>query len=312
MAERSLVDRIRLRLRREVVVPLGVRIGGPLRRLRNSGRRYRPVFVTGAMGSGTTLLALSLSQRFECACVITESARQISPSSFLYVPRVQDFPSVREYVQAVSPRADWSIERGREDLLHLYRSYARGPGEVAIDKGPNTNLVRADFLARCFPDAHFVCVFRDPVANIEGFRRKWSTFEHDSLDESIHFYRTIHEDFFEFAERLPERVSVVEYESLVTSIDEILTALATGLGLEPARTRPRLPHRPNVPGQGIRNVRRSRIEIIGDSTRDSYRRMAPEEIGRIKEELDPLHERMRAKRLLAGTPPETEATGSSS
>jgi hypothetical protein len=59
-------------------------------------------------------------------------------------------------------------------------------------------------------------------------------------------------------------------------------------------------------------VRRSRIEIIGDSTRDSYRRMAPEEIGRIKEELDPLHERMRAKRLLAGTPPETEATGSSS
>ena len=43
---------------------------------------------SGAMGSGTSLLALSLGQTFETACVIYESARWISPGSFLQTPNL--------------------------------------------------------------------------------------------------------------------------------------------------------------------------------------------------------------------------------
>ncbi|MCI0422338.1 MAG: hypothetical protein L0312_24470, partial [Acidobacteria bacterium] len=55
---------------------------------------------------------------------------------------------------------EWSVERGRADLLRMYRSHASGTSPFAVDKGPNTNLVRAGFLARCFPDGRFVVVFR--------------------------------------------------------------------------------------------------------------------------------------------------------
>jgi hypothetical protein len=293
----SVADRIRLKFGREVIGPLDASLGVRFRRLRNAGRDYRPIFVAGAMGSGTTVLAFMLGQQFECGSLVAESARQISRHSFLYTPHLSEFPSIRAYEGAISPKEEWSVERGREELLDLYRSFGSGPGEVAIDKGPNTNLMRAGFLAQCFPEAQFVCVFRDPVANVEGFRRKWETFGRDSLEESIRFYELVYERFFELAGCFPGRFCVVEYEAFVARTDATLAALAGGLGLEPAKSRRRMAYRPNVPGQGVRNVHRSRIEIVGGSTSDSYARLEPEAVARVKEALGALHERMRAQTI---------------
>jgi len=84
----SLTQRLRARLDRRVLEPLRERTVRPFRRRLNAAREFDPVFVAGAMGSGTSLLALSLGQSFETACVIYESARGISPRSFLHAPKL--------------------------------------------------------------------------------------------------------------------------------------------------------------------------------------------------------------------------------
>jgi hypothetical protein len=297
MAKLSLGERIRRRLRRDLIAPLDARVGGAVRRHRNAARDFRPVFVTGAMGGGTSLLALSLAQRYECACVIPEGAHQVSKHSFLHNAGVEAHPSVRAYEEAIRPRSDWSVERGRRDLLELYRSYAAGPSDVAFDKGPNVHLVRAGFLARCFPDAFFVVMFRDPVATVEGFRRKWPTFAQAPLEESLRFWVAIHESFLEQASAFPERVAWVEYETLVTHYDPLLDALAQRAGLRPATRRRRLPGRANAEGRGIRNVSRSRIGVVTDADARARANLPDEVVATIRAALGPLHERLRARAI---------------
>jgi hypothetical protein len=294
---KSLPERLRRRLRGQVLAPVEEHLLGSLHRLRNGRRSFTPIFVAGAMGSGTTLLAFSLGQRYDLACVIAESAHQIGRSSFLHVQGPDAARSIRSYEESIAPRADWAVEQGRADLLRLYRSHARGSSRFVLDKGPNTNLLRAGFLSRCFPEGRFVSVFRDPVVNVEGFRRKWRTFGRDSLDEAIRFYLAIHDGFLRAASTFPDRVILVEYERLVEDYDALLGAIASHIGLRPAARRRRLPRSENVPGQGIRNVARSQIGVVKDANSLAYRNLAATEVDRIREALSPLHERMRALAL---------------
>lgn len=290
----SLMDRVVRRLRSQVAEPLARNVGAPIRRWRNAGREYRPIFVGGASGSGTSLLALTIGQVFDCAGVIYESNLQVSERSVLYVPDIEMFPTVADYQRAIGPHDAWSIEGARRDLLDLYRSYTSGPSDVVIDKGPDTNLLRAGFLARCFPDASFVLVFRDPVANVEGLRRKWSTFANDSLAESIRFYTEIHERFLRGVEACSERVVAVEYETLVEHYDATTARIGERLGLAPATKRRGLWPVANVEGEGIRNVRGNRIRVVKDANQRAYERLGQEPVDEIRTALGPLHERLRA------------------
>jgi hypothetical protein len=292
-------DRLRRRLRRHVALPLERKVVARVRRRLNAGRAFQPVFVAGAMGSGTTLLAFSLAQRFECACVIEEGAIQIDAKSFLHASEPDAFESVRAYQEHMTPKAGWSLEQGREDMQALYRAYAWGTAEVVFDKGPNAHLLRTAFLARCFPEARFVMVFRDPVANVEGFRRKWARFRCEPLQESIRFYREIHERFLSDASALGDRVAIVRYETLLEAYEETLEALRQRLGLEPARQRRRLPTRANVEGVGIRNVQGGSIGIVHSANQRAHGRLDAETRETLDRTLGPLHERMRGLALLS-------------
>jgi len=265
-----------------------------LRRLRNAGREFRPIFVCGASGSGTSFLALSLGSRFDCAGVVYEMDVQVSESSFLHVPALEaeTYPTVADYERAIRPRERWSVEQGRTDLLDLFRSYGSGPSRDIVAKGPDINLVRARFLNRCFPDARFVLIFRDPVANVEGLRRKWPTFGDDSLDESIRFYARTHEAFLDASPELAGRVVGIEYEQLVADSDGALGRLAEHLELLPSRRPARLATAPNVEGMGIRNVRQGRIQVVKDATQRALERLGSE-AETIRASLEPVHRRMR-------------------
>ncbi|MGH9464640.1 MAG: sulfotransferase [Thermoanaerobaculia bacterium] len=290
--------RVRLRrwLERRTLELFEERVRAPARRRRNADRSFRPLFVTGLMGSGTTLVALSLAQRFECAAAITESAHQVSPDTVLHLPLPNTFPSVAAYLEAVRPRAEWSREAVREALLDLYRSKARGRSEVVVDKGPNTTLARASLLASCFPDAGFLLVFRDPVANVEGLRRKWRLFAGEPLSSSVAFHERLHGWFLDSLPLLGPRVAFIEYETLLERYDETLAAIGRFFRLGPASRRRRLAGRPNVPGQGIRNVRAGRIRLVRDANRLAYRNLEPSEVDWVRARLGPLHEKLRSLR----------------
>ena len=277
---------------------------------RNAGREFRPIFVAGAIGSGTSLLAASLGQRFAVAGVALESARDVSRSSCLWVDRVASFDSIRRYEEGLAPGSDWSLARAREDLLGLYRSRASGDpeSEIFVDKGPNTNLVRARFLADAFPNAHFVLIFRDPAANIEGFRRKWLTFANDRFEESIRFWGAIHESFLEQAESFPERWVAVEYEALVERYDEVLAGLAARLGIEESAERRAIAARDVGHGRGLRGVEQGRIRVVRDANASAYATLEEADIARVREALGPLHARLRAAAADSGFAAERRQT----
>ncbi len=292
----SLTRRAREHLDRRILEPLREHTVRPFRRWRNATREFAPVFVAGAMGSGTSLLALSLGQGFETACVIYESARWISPRSFLHTPNLAAaYPDVAHYIEALGDQRSWSIDEGRRDLLALYRSRATGRGPVVIDKGPNSNLVRAAFLRRCFPGARFVLIFREPVANIEGYRRKWPMFGNDRLDACIDFHEWIHEEFLRQVQPFAGDVATVEYDAFVEQPDEHLARLGGWLGLVRAGHGRRLKSVPNVEGQGIRNVSGRQIGVVKDATARAQARMPAGESERVRERLALLYARLRAR-----------------
>jgi hypothetical protein len=293
MAQYSVADRVRRRLRRHVAEPFDREVRARARRWRNAGREYRPIFVCGASGGGTSLLALSLGQTFDCAAVLYESTDQVPERSVLHIPHLNTFPSVDAYQRSIAPTPAWSVDDARRDLLFCYRSYASGPSEVVIDKGPDANLLRAGFLARCFPRGAFVGIFRDPTANVEGFRRKWKVFGNDTLDASIRFYTLLFDTFLREAEAMPERAVLVEYERLVASPEKSLAALGARLGLAPARTRRRLWTSPNIEGMGIRNVQNNEIGFVRDANQRARDRLAPAELAALDSALAPLRERLR-------------------
>lgn len=300
MAQLSFAERLRSRLRAQVAAPFERHVRAPLRRLRNAGRTYRPLFVTGVSGSGTSLLAVSLGQRLDCAGLVYECDDQISHGSFLYVPTLARFGSVAEYERFIAPRDDWSVSRGREDVQAMLRAYATAPGDTVVAKGPDIHLARAGFLHRCFPEASFLVIFRDPVANVEGLRRKWRVFGEDSVEECIRFYREIHERFLEVAAGFGERSLLVDYADLVERTDETLAALAEQLGLAPARRALTVPDAPNAEGKGIRNVRAGRVQIVTDADRRARARLAPDEAAAIQEALAPLQEQLRRAAITPG------------
>ena len=75
--------------------------------------------------------------------------------------------------------------------------------------------------AECFPDARFLLVVRDPVANVEGFRRKWPTFGRAPLSDSIGFYRRTHERFLELASSRRHGSQQVRREALGRALLEL-------------------------------------------------------------------------------------------
>ena len=188
----------------------------------------------------------------------------------------------------------------REDLLSLYRSKAHEPEDAFIDKGPNTNLVRAGFLGEAFPEGRFVLIFRDPVANIEGFRRKWLTFGDDRLEESIRFYAAIHESFLDQVASFPERCVTVEYEALVARYEETLSGIAAALEISPSTSARRVAAREVGKGRGLRGVEGGRIRVVKDANARSYETLAQSDIAQIRETLAPLYERLQAAAAASG------------
>jgi len=294
MSPVSLIDRLRLRMRSQLAAPFERRVRAPLRGLRNARRQYRPIFVTGAAGSGTSLVASSLAQEFECAGFVYELDSQISKRSFLSVADPDTFASVAAYERCILPSESWSVEAGRRDLLDLFRSYGSGSGNAMVVKGPDIVLVRAAFLAECFPDAHFVLVFRDPVVNLEGWRRKWRVFGDDSMEECIRLYASMHESFLRFAEARGHAVLGVPYEEFVARPDEQRAAIGDRLGLAPARRRRALATKPDVAGMGIRNVRNNRIGVVTDANQQAYERLGSDAAEEIRRALGELHTRLQA------------------
>ena len=285
MSSSRIISRIGRRLDRQLVDPIRRRF----RAAANSDRFLDPIFVTGAMGSGTTLLGLELGQRFQTCGIANESCLALPRSAQLHVDPISNHQRIRDYERSLLPRREWNSDSARMEIMDLYRQFADAACAPIVDKAANAHLCRLEFLNECFPGASMLVVFRDPRATIEGFRRKWPTFGRDDLSESIRFYRDLHQRFLDARTSWQGPLLLLSYESLVARPDATFSIVQKLLDLSAATTGRRLKAQPNVVGQGIRNVDRGSIKIVSDANRHAIDRLPPREAEEIQNQLGGLH-----------------------
>lgn len=255
---------------------------------------YRPVFVCGVAGSGTTLMVGLLDQHYENACCLHESALAMPEGAALRMQAVGAYGSLEGYRRAMYLDEGVTPDRARSESVALYRAHRRprARSNIVLDKAPNVHLVRAQILRGAFRESKFLLIYRDPVSNIEGLRRKWAEFREASVEEVCRFWEEVHRRFLDDVAPFLGDVQVVSYETLVEDADAVLETLGGAFDLQRRREPTTYADRPDRPGKGLRNVVNGKIEI-------SRRQRAPEasslsegDVARVRERLKATHERL--------------------
>lgn len=270
--------------------------------LRNSIRRtldrdFRPVFLAGIAGSGTTLLSGLLDQHFRtCAC-FHESARQAPPDSPLYTENFESYPSIEAYAAVLFGPRSLPPETLRRWMLRLYRAKARypKPSNAVIDKAPNCHLARMKGLKEAFGNAKVLVIFRDPVASIEGLRRKWpKLFGAASIDAVCDFWERLHLQMIEDARSFQEDVFWIAYEDLVRDPEGWVERIGAECGLERRAKLRKYDDKPNAPGKGLRNIAGGVIQVVDTIDGPAAPALNEAEILRIRARLGGLYETLHA------------------
>jgi Tfp pilus assembly protein PilF len=187
-----------------------------------------PIFLLGFPRSGTTLLEVALEGDPRVVC-----------------PGEHDFliDAIREYMSAPAellrlPQArPADIERLRRAYwTQLAQSGTEVGSRVLLDKQP-LNTLKLPLIARLFPDAKVLFVYRDPRdVVLSCFRRRFQMsapmYELLTLEGAARYYDAL----MRFAERcralLPLAIRAVRYESLVSDFDRELQEICAFVGLD--------------------------------------------------------------------------------
>lgn len=259
---------------------------------------FRPIYLAGVAGSGTTLSSSLLDQHFKVAAALHESAREAARTSPLYMRNIEWHDSVPQYYRHLFFDAHVTAADVRKWSLRLYRDSARYPkvSNAVIDKAPNSHLVRMKLLHAAFPDARVLLVFRDPVANIEGLRRKWpKVFGAAPIGEVCEFWEKVHRQFERDVAGFEGHVRWYEYERLVANPEGWLEETAGFCGLE-RRAEPRqYKDKPNEPGKGLRNVSEGVIGIDPGAVAPKPGTLSAGEVDEIRARLSAVHDSLKAR-----------------
>lgn len=138
--------------------------------------------------------------------------------------------AIREFASRLDGGEDryWAEVRGFVERLH---TAASGPEDrLFVDKTPRYHFIAED-LYRIFPDAHFVILWRNPLAvvasTVETWGRgrwmveRWRVDLFEGIDNLVRAYRAN-----------PERTHAVRFEDLITRPSETWPALFDDLGVE--------------------------------------------------------------------------------
>ncbi len=239
-----------------------------------------PLFICGAMGSGTTLITRLIDQHFHVVGVANETALQITRSSPLHIRKSHRYRSLEDLSRALFLPLDVDPIGLRVDLLDYYRRVQRsntsdGNETVVVDKAPNAHLVRAPGLKAAFPEGKFLFIFRNPMSAVEGLRRKWAICAEAPFEHVTRFWVLMHESFERDTAFFRDSVVAVPYESLTQDPDRVLDVLAERVPLRPRAEIKITNNRPNQEGFGLRNVSRGQIKVVKGVSQAAKDRLNP-------------------------------------
>lgn len=252
----------------------------------NSRKDFSPIFICGIAGSGTSLLAKSLFQKYKCA-LIDESALSMPHNSPLKMYRSSGYINIEHYYYNIllslwlpdNIIKKW-YQRFYMERIPPFSSYTK-----TIDKSPFSHMVRAPVLKRIFPESYFILVFRDPSANIEGLIRKWPLFRNSELADVVCFWKKLHIDFINNHLSFNDGIFGISYESLIENYDLVLDRIAFNCGLVLRKNPAKLPDVGNQPKTNIRNIKDGKIICVKNSNQESIDRLEQESKDFINTEL---------------------------
>ncbi len=238
-----------------------------------------PIFLVGAMGSGTTLLRLILDSHDRIA-IPQETGFMRAYGAHQFIPFKW---SGRNWAQ----RMGWSREELDEELRGFYeqifRRYAERSGKARWGDKTPLHTWHVGEMARLFPDSVFVGVVRHPGAAVGSNMRRWS----ESTDAAISHYRRYTREVIRQAARRRRRFVLVRFEELVTHPEPVMRELLDWLGE---------PWSPAVlEHHAVQRARGGRLKVEGRSRADDP--IDPARATRWQERLDARTRRRIEQRL---------------
>lgn len=221
---------------------------GPLRPAPVHG----PVFIIGAMGSGSTLLRLILDSHDNIA-IPRETGFMRAYNAHQFIPYKW---SGRNWAK----RMGWSRQELDEELARFYdrifmRNVERQGKQRWGDKTPY-HTWHVDDMARLFPDAVFVGIVRHPGACVSSNMSRWG----HTVTQAAYHYARYNREIARQAAQVGERFAIVRYEDLVLRPEALLRELLDWLGE---------PWSPNVLAHHtVQGARGGRLKVEGRSRVD--------------------------------------------
>lgn len=181
-----------------------------------------PIFIIGAMGSGSTLLRLILDSHDNIG-IPQETGFMRAYNAHQYVPFKW---SGRNWAR----RMGWTRKELDQELAAFYdrifRRYAEKHGKSRWGDKTPFHTWHVDDMARVFPDAVFVAIVRHPGGCVGSNMSRWG----QSVRHATDHYRRYNTEIARLAAVHGERFAVVRYEDLVLRPEPTLRELLDWLG----------------------------------------------------------------------------------
>jgi hypothetical protein len=191
---------------------------GPLRPAKGHG----PIFIIGAMGSGTTLLRLMLDSHEHIAIP--------HETGFMRAYKAMQFIPFKWTGYGWAYRLGWSKEEFDVELRRffdrIFMRYVEQHGKQRWGEKTPLHAWHIDAIARVFPEAVFVGIVRHPGASTAS---NMTRFHHPVHKMCIHYNR-YNKEIARQAARFPDRFVVLRYEELLLQTEPVMRELLDWLG----------------------------------------------------------------------------------
>jgi hypothetical protein len=181
-----------------------------------------PIFVMGAMGSGTTLLRLVLDSHDSIA---------IPPETgFMRGYKAHRFIPFKWTGRNWAKRLGWSDDEFDIEMRHFYDKlfmrYVETHGKQRWGEKTPLHIWHWDAMARLFPDAVFVAIVRHPGGSMASNMNRWRF----GLARATSHFERYTKEMLRQAARHPDRTVLLRYEELLLNPEPMLRELIEWLG----------------------------------------------------------------------------------
>jgi hypothetical protein len=184
--------------------------------------RPGPIFIIGAMGSGSTLLRLILDSHDNIAIP--------QETGFMRAYNAHQFVPFKWSGRNWAKRMGWTRKELDEELAAFYdrifRRYAETHGKERWGDKTPFHTWHVDDMARVFPDAAFIAIVRHPGGCVGSNMSRWG----QTIRHATDHYRRYNTEIARVAALYGERFAVVRYEDLVLQPEPVLRELLDWLG----------------------------------------------------------------------------------